>query len=1024
MINTNTSSNSPRHSLGDISPAYTKSRISNPPPRIPPLDISPIRRRNTGTSYDRVRALHESYRAPAPVAMRPFPRDEGSSINAGWGGGRVPFGDSESSAAAAGSSSSYWQRQCHDESDGARLIRQPMSDYGTPSSSFSPGGERGMLLADGEGEGEGGGEGEGDVYRGGIGDPAMRSFTLDEKGFREAQRLLQMHAHTTDPMVLYRLVYDLLRLVGLGFMIPRIVTIGQQSDGKTTFLEAMLRLCFGYTRNGAAATKGPVRIDVKNDESSPTPRCQLNQEHIRLAAIQGRMRELMEHRSLSKEETHLEISYSGAPNLMCVDLPGIVQETGDTTREDVELTMDVVRHYVRHSPNDLYLVFKRADVDPGTWPIHDFIQSLGLHREQTIVACTRAENFLRENRVIYKTELLKLIKQKRVHDCSGEPIPMYFVELHNLSDQEKALPFAERTAVMEGQLAARRLDILDRLNKLENGAATDEDTTELYRYFDVESLEAHLNATFRRLLLRQLHALKSSLTSLLNELTSRHQVMTRQMEKIAPLTLGDLIERIVDLLDDTAQKLFNGEHPLMTEAFIAQHGARLEDDLGHGEDLARRIFRQYDTSRPAELSSGISRVTTFDTKLITRLAMNRVCQFLKEKIDDLEPELRCTKDYLLNKLGAVRGVLDSYSVKSMLPELVRHTTRGPLTQLAFLSAATAAAVLQRVLQAALELVEKRLLQDPHKSHMLFLLENTSFVFAVQKACADHAVRKAAACAKAMVQDIHEQTTAIRFGVLENIYSVVDAFERRRDARHLISVESPARRIADGSDGSLRRRRDRVVRTPSPSRRQVVAGGDTDEESGKVDVVAQEATSCLVYSVRDRTNERQKQLNIVHEGALPEEMIYEEVRTQFHIVKALVAVQLQVKMYVYLFQDICEGGDDNTEGYPFATLSEELKSSLLYQPTIDTDDTHGGDFHRPPQRESPVRKRTDSDYLRDFGLDSMQSQLAQRIQATAQELAYVREALKHLGRLMVAMQTAPIDFFRLHINRRCAGDTDN
>ena len=47
------------------------------------------------------------------------------------------------------------------------------------------------------------------------------------------------------------------------------------------------------------------------------------------------------------------------------------------------------------------------------------------------------------------------------------------------------------------------------------------------------------------------------------------------------------------------------------------------------------------------------------------------------------------KDYLLNKLGAVRGVLDSYSVKSMLPELVRHTTRGPLTQLAYLSAATA-----------------------------------------------------------------------------------------------------------------------------------------------------------------------------------------------------------------------------------------------------------------------------------------------------------------------------------------------
>ena len=88
--------------------------------------------------------------------------------------------------------------------------------------------------------------------------------------------------------------------------------------------------------------------------------------------------------------------------------------------------------------------------------------------------CTRAENFLRENRVIYKTELLKLIKQKRVHDCSGEPVrmhththththtggpppishppcqmcqvPMYFVELHNLSDQEKALPFAERYA--------------------------------------------------------------------------------------------------------------------------------------------------------------------------------------------------------------------------------------------------------------------------------------------------------------------------------------------------------------------------------------------------------------------------------------------------------------------------------------------------------------------------------------------------------------------------------------------------
>ncbi|CDJ43618.1 hypothetical protein ETH_00003125, partial [Eimeria tenella] len=196
----------------------------------------------------------------------------------------------------------------------------------------------------------------------------------------------------------------------------------------------------GYSSTDTG-TRQPVVIMLRPSNSSSSSSssnkvsCFLAGEEIDIKEMQNKMKEIMSSQgeAISNEELEVEIAVPNGVHAVFVDLPGLKEDS----KQGAAATRAVVRSYVQHNPNDLYLLVKKASDDPANWPwtLREFIlapspKGLGLSPSQTVVVGTRAREFLQNEKSDVKTQqqLLERVRKRAVKDASGESLPLYLLE--------------------------------------------------------------------------------------------------------------------------------------------------------------------------------------------------------------------------------------------------------------------------------------------------------------------------------------------------------------------------------------------------------------------------------------------------------------------------------------------------------------------------------------------------------------------------------------------------------------------
>ncbi|KAG8628621.1 hypothetical protein KVT40_002486 [Elsinoe batatas] len=213
---------------------------------------------------------------------------------------------------------------------------------------------------------------------------------------------------------------DRLRKAGLGSIVqlPQIVTVGDQSSGKSSTLEAITGIPFPRKEN--LCTRFATQIVMRRSRSEEI-RVTIMPDKLRPAGEQEKLKaldlklddisklgELMDTatvamgldspdktqvRAFSRDVLNIEISGPTRPQLTLVDLPGLIHsETKQQTREDVKLITELVEEYIKE---------KRTIVLAVVSAKNDYANQIVLNKARDLGAADRTLG------IVTKTDVLE-----------------------------------------------------------------------------------------------------------------------------------------------------------------------------------------------------------------------------------------------------------------------------------------------------------------------------------------------------------------------------------------------------------------------------------------------------------------------------------------------------------------------------------------------------------------------------------------------------------------------------------------
>lgn len=309
----------------------------------------------------------------------------------------------------------------------------------------------------------------------------------------------------------------------------------------------------------------------------------------------------------------------------------------------------------------------------------------------------------------------------------------------------------------------------------------------------------------------------------------------------------NLILRISDIKDPTG-----GKHD-----GIAEDSVEI-DKSGFVESLSLfDLFLDADVYNDGQWKSltALQRIsgTSAEAKLLSHVSLTYLNVWLKFHVSNLEPECRYPEHVLLQMMRSAQRVVDQADWKPLVADLLQSNVKGGLLQLAKLASCASAVALKRVLKASLIETKAHILGGDLNSSLMFLVSSPRFIEEVETAMDDFCKDRAKKCADDIRQLIVDQTQAINFDV------VLDVFEGCRQFEAEFLGSTSLCNLADTVKQKLELRRQRL---------------------GNADIFAKG-----------------------HAGNLPLDMIYEEVRVHFWVVKLLLASPMTTKLYTAFIKDI-------------------------------------------------------------------------------------------------------------------------
>lgn len=190
--------------------------------------------------------------------------------------------------------------------------------------------------------------------------------------------------------------------------IPKIVFVGMQTSGKSSLIEALVRLPFNFTGTGIA-TRVPLEISTISSLKAPVepvwnltwaPPAPLKFRrlvNISTSDIREELNDL--HSELIAQElvcpipVELQLHWRGAPNITFIDLPGFKGNARDQKEKDIQLKIYAMnKNIILKQRNETFVIVEPASSDASNYFAHQIFKDI-VENDQlgksAILACSK-----------------------------------------------------------------------------------------------------------------------------------------------------------------------------------------------------------------------------------------------------------------------------------------------------------------------------------------------------------------------------------------------------------------------------------------------------------------------------------------------------------------------------------------------------------------------------------------------------------------------------------------------------------
>lgn len=285
-----------------------------------------------------------------------------------------------------------------------------------------------------------------------------------------------------------------------------------------------------------------------------------------------------------------------------------------------------------------------------------------------------------------------------------------------------------------------------------------------------------------------------------------------------------------------------------------------------------------------------------DLKILNQLAITYICKWLKYNISKLEPEKEFSDEVLLQMMRSIHNIVDQSDWKPLIVDLLQANISGNILHLTKLASCSAAVALKRVFKAGLGEINRKIKNNYIDENIYLLSTNQKFIEELNQALHNFCKERAIVCAGEMKDIVFEQTYAVHFEIIEEIFDGCKLFE----------------------DNFL---------TPNG---------------------VKPTMSLINKNVKQNLAYRNHQLSLtdvkINKKSRSKELIQEEVKLQFWAIKMLISVPLATKIYAHFLNNILPKNKHlaNVLDYSIdceSYLEKYIQSKLLNKEVNGEEHTH-------------------------------------------------------------------------------------